>query len=110
MPPAPGCHFGPDSCPRRPASSFQVFPPSVVLKIAASSTPAYAVSGSLSDGSMCHTRLNSHGCCVPSYHMCVVSGLPLLGDVSYTNLLLSPLGIPSGVVVASPGGVPGWCH
>src|SRR3990172_9258377 len=26
------------------------------------------------------------------------------------NLLLSPLGIPSGVVVGSPGGVPGWCQ
>ncbi len=28
-------------------------------------------SGSLNDGSRCQTRLNSHGCCVPSYHMCV---------------------------------------
>ena len=39
-------------------------------------------SASVSDGSMCQTRLNSQGCCVPSYHWCVVSGLPVLGDVS----------------------------
>src|SRR5438128_8763664 len=31
-------------------------------------------------------------------------------ELSYTNLLLSPLGVPSGVVVGSPGGVPGWCQ
>ena len=31
----------------------------------------------MSDGSRCQTRLNSHGCCVPSYHWCVVSGLPV---------------------------------
>ena len=54
---------------RRPGSHVQVLPPSVVLKIAASSTPAYAVSGSESEGSTCQTRLNSHGCCVPSYHV-----------------------------------------
>src|SRR5581483_4799664 len=75
MPPAPGCHLGPVPCPRRPGSSFQFSPPSVDLKIAASSTPAYTVLGSLSDGSRCQTRLNSQGCCVPSYHMCV-PGLP----------------------------------
>src|SRR5215469_4184047 len=106
MPPAPGCQ----RCPlawRNPGSSFHVLPPSVVLKIAASSTPAYAVSASVSDGSMCHTRLNSHGCCEPSYHLCVVSGLPVSAEASYTNLLLSPFGIPPGPVVASPGGVPG---
>lgn len=28
------------------------------------------------------TRLNSQGCCVPSYQQCVVSGLPVSGDVS----------------------------
>src|SRR5436305_13793778 len=110
MPPAPGCHWGPVPCPRSPESSCQVAPPSLDLNSAASSTPAYTVSGSECDGSRCHTRLNSHGRCVPSYHWCVVSGLPDLADVSYTNLLLSPLGVPSGLVVGSPGGVPGWCH
>src|SRR5581483_605368 len=68
MPPAPGCHLGPVPCPRRLESSCQLFPPSVERKIAASSTPAYTVSESVSEGSMCQTRLNSHGCCVPSYH------------------------------------------
>src|SRR6202011_5326381 len=77
---------------------------------AASSTPAKTTSGSLSDGSRCHTRLNFQGCCVPSYHWWVVSGFPVSGEVSSTNLLLSPWGMPSGVVVGSPGGVPGWCH
>ena len=33
---------------------------------------------------------------MPSYHWCVVSGLPVAGLVSYTNLLLSPLGMPPG--------------
>ncbi len=47
---------------RRPGSSCHVVPPSVVRNIAASSTPAYTVSGSVRLGSMCHTRLNSHGC------------------------------------------------
>src|SRR5207244_11823012 len=107
MPPAPGCHFGPDSWPRSPESSCQDLPPSVVLKIAASSTPAYTVSGSVSDGSRCQTRLNSHGCCDPSYHWCVVSGLPVSGDASYANLLLSPLAVPLGGFCGSPGGVPG---
>src|SRR5229473_5635030 len=110
IPPAPGCQFGPVPCPRKPESSCQVFPPSLVRNNAASSTPAYTVSGSVSEGSRCHTRLNSHGCCVPSYHWCVVSGLPVSGLVSYTNLLLSPLGMPSGAVVGSPAGFPGWCH
>src|SRR5262249_4518204 len=82
IPPAPGCHFGPDSWPRSPGSSCQLFPPSLVRKMAASSTPAYTVSGSVSDGSRCQTRLNSQGCCVPSYHWCVVRGLRVLGDVS----------------------------
>src|SRR5579863_9975123 len=68
IPPAPGCHFGPDPCPRNPESSFQLFPPSVDRNSAASSTPAYTVSGSVSPGSRCHTLLNSHGCAVPSYH------------------------------------------
>src|ERR671936_2234567 len=36
-PPAPGAHFGPVSCLRRPGSSFQVCPPSVLLNSAASS-------------------------------------------------------------------------
>src|ERR1700740_1654982 len=60
MPPAPGCHLGPVPCPRNPESSFQFLPPSVERNNAASSTPAYTVSGSLSEGSTCHTRLNSH--------------------------------------------------
>src|SRR6185295_16307095 len=81
MPPAPGCHFGPDPCLRRPGSSLQVAPPSFVWNSAASSTPAYTASGSSFDGSRCHTRLNSHGCGVPSYHWCVP------GTPSYTNLL-----------------------
>src|SRR5438105_15433084 len=102
-PPAPGAQKRPDPWPRRPGSSFHVCPPSVVRNIAASSTPAYTVSGSVSDGSKCQTRLNSHGCGVPSYHRCLPT------SPSYTNLLLSPLGVPSGVIV-SPGGVPGWCH
>src|SRR5579862_7007898 len=60
---------------------------------------------SVSDGSMCHTRLNSHGCCVPSYHMCVVKGLPVSTDVSYTNLLLCPGGSGPGCGTRSPPGV-----
>src|SRR5438093_887818 len=79
MPPAPGCHSSP-LAERSPGSSLQLLPPSVVLKIAASSTPAYTVSGSWSDGSSRQTRLNSHGCWVPSYHWCV-PGVP-----SYANL------------------------
>src|SRR6185312_742034 len=90
IPPAPGCHFGPVPCPRSPGNSAQLCPPSVVLNIAASSTPASTVSGSVSDGSICQTRLNSHGCGVPSYHWCV-PGVP-----SYTNLF------PTGVHVFPP--------
>src|SRR5207302_1907754 len=82
-PPAPGAQKRPDPWPRRPGSSFHVCPPSVVRNIAASSTPAYTVSGSVSDGSKCQTRLNSHGCGVPSYHWCVP------GTPSYTNLWLT---------------------
>src|SRR5215471_2649002 len=104
IPPAPGCQLGPVPCPRKPESSFQFCPPSVERKIAASSTPAYTVSASVREGSRCQTRLNSHGCCVPSYHWCVVSGF---AAASYANLLISPLGMPSGVLVGSPGGVPG---
>src|SRR3989442_7200355 len=48
----------------------------------ASSTPAYTVSGSVRDGSRCQTRLNSQGCCVPSYHWCGVRGLPVSGELS----------------------------
>ena len=40
--------------------------PSIERNKAASSTPAYTTSGSFSDGSKCHTRLNSQGRCVPS--------------------------------------------
>src|SRR2546425_7233751 len=90
MPPAPGVQRDPVSWPRRPESSCQFCPPSVDLKIAASSTPAYTVSGSVSDGSRCQTRLNSHGCGVPSYHRCVP------GTPSYTNLL------PTGSHVLPP--------
>ncbi len=32
--------------------------------------PAYTLSGFVSDGSRCHTRLNSHGRRLPSYHWC----------------------------------------
>src|SRR5216117_592666 len=105
IPPAPGCHLGPVPWPRRPASSCHVVPPSLVRNRPASSTPAYTVSGSVSDGSRCQTRLNSQGCCVPSYHWCVVSGLPVPADTSYTNLLLSPAGMPSGPFVTPPPGV-----
>src|SRR5437588_524248 len=56
IPPAPGCHLGPVPWPRNPASSCHVLPPSLVRNRAASSTPAYTVSGSVSDGSRCHTR------------------------------------------------------
>src|SRR3984885_9346812 len=80
IPPAPGCHEDPVPCLRSPESSSQVCAPSVERNNAASSTPAYTVSGSVSDGSRCHTRLNSHGCGVSSYHLCV-PGMP-----SYTNL------------------------
>src|SRR5258705_7011697 len=105
MPPAPGCHIGPVPWPRSPASSCQVVPPSLERNRPASSTPAYAVSGSVCDGSRCQTRLNSQGCCVPSYHWCVVRGLPVLGETSYTNLLLSPLGPSPGTIVTPPPGV-----
>src|SRR5208282_1190386 len=90
MPPAPGCHFGPVPWPRSPESSFQFSPPSVERNKAASSSPAYTTSGSVSDGSRCHTRLNSQGCCVPSYHWCVP------GTPSYTNLF------PTGSQVLPP--------
>src|SRR5215468_10590301 len=66
IPPAPGCHCGPVPCPRNPESSSQVLPPLLEMNSAASSTPAYTVSGSVNDGSRCHTRLNSQGCCEPS--------------------------------------------
>src|SRR3954467_11720134 len=108
-PPAPGCHFGPVPCPRSPASSFHDAPPSFDWNNAASSTPAYTVSGSESEGSRCQTRLNSHGCCVPSYHWCVVMGLPVSGEVSYTNLLLSAFAMPSELCNSS-GLLPGVCQ
>src|SRR5262245_36230728 len=59
-PPAPGDHLSP-CAERRAANSCQVLPPSVVLNIAASSTPAKTVFASDSDGSRCQTRLNTHG-------------------------------------------------
>src|SRR6516164_5253853 len=104
MPPAPGCQLGPVPCPRSPDSSCQLSPPSVDLNSAASSTPAYTTLGSTGEGSKCHTRLNSHGCCVPSYHWCVVSGLPVSSLVSYENLLL---GFGGQLCVSSPGLTPG---
>src|SRR5216684_1084505 len=69
-PPAPGAQVAAVSWVRRPGISFQVCPASVDLKIAASSTPAYTVSGSLSEDSRCQTRLNSYGCGEPSYQVC----------------------------------------
>src|SRR5205823_14353171 len=83
-------HLGPVPCSRRPGNSCQLLPPSAVRKSAASSSPAQTVSGSVSDGSRCQTRLNSHGCGVPSYHWCVP------GTPSYTNLL------PTGSQVLPP--------
>ena len=44
-------------------------------------------------------RLNSHGCGVPSYQRCLPT------SPSYTNLLLSPLGMPCGVMVGPLPGV-----
>src|SRR5688500_15117114 len=81
IPPAPGCQNGPEGCVRSPANSCHDLAPSVVLNIAASSAPAYTVSGSVSDGSKCQIRLNSQGCGVASYHRCV----PVAP--SYANLL-----------------------
>src|SRR5215469_12234741 len=89
-PPAPGCQCGPVSLLRRPDSSVQLLPPSVDLNSAASSAPAKIVSGSLSDGSKCQTRLNSQGWGVPSYHWCVP------GTPSYRKLL------PAGAQVFPP--------
>ena len=48
-----------DDRPNRPGGSVE-------RKMAASSTPAYTVFGSVSDGSRCQTRLNTQGFCVPS--------------------------------------------
>src|SRR5690554_1269666 len=73
-PPAPGCHRWPLAL-RRPGISCHVCPQSVERKIAASSTPAYTASASVGEGSRYHTRANSQGCCVPSYHWCV-PGVP----------------------------------
>src|SRR5213594_2579680 len=81
-PPAPGCQDGPETWPRSPESSCQVRPASVEQNKAASSAPAYTVSESVSEGSRCQTRLNSHGWGVPSYHLCVP------GTPSYINPLL----------------------
>src|ERR1700678_3855837 len=61
IPPAPGCQCGPEPCPRSPESSCHVCPPSAEWNNAASSTPAKIESASVSEGSRCHTRLNSHG-------------------------------------------------
>src|SRR6195952_3557880 len=80
IPPAPGAQCGPDPCFRNPDISSQFLAPSPDLKIAASSIPAYTNSGSEGEGSRCQTRLNSHGCAVPSYHWCVP------GTPSYSNL------------------------
>src|SRR6185437_12817572 len=90
IPPAPGCQRGPEPWPRRPESSSQFWPPSVERNSAASSTPAYTVSGSFSEGSRCQTRLNSHGRGVPSYHWRVP------GTPAYSNLL------PTGSHVLPP--------
>src|SRR3984957_15159922 len=81
IPPAPGCQCGPEPWPRSPESSCQFCPPSFERKRPASPTPAQTASGSVSDGSRCHTLLNSQGCGVPSYHWCVP------GTPSYSNLL-----------------------
>src|SRR5687767_9819074 len=79
-PPAPGAHCEPEPWPLSPGSSCQLVPPSSVRNSAASSTPAYTTSGSVREGSRCHTRLNSQGWGVPSYHWCVP------GTPSYSNL------------------------
>jgi hypothetical protein len=66
-PPAPGIQPGAEGWLRRLVSSCQLLPPSVVRNMAASSTPAYTVSGSVSEGSRCQTRVNFQGFGVPSY-------------------------------------------
>jgi hypothetical protein len=52
-------------------SSCQVAPPSVRAEQGGVLDAGVDRVGSVSDGSRCQTRLNSHGCCVPSYHWCV---------------------------------------
>ena len=74
MPPAPGCHLG----PARGRAGRRVRARSCRRRWCGRSRRLRRrrrrCSGSVSDGSRCQTRLNSHGCCVPSYHWCVVSG------------------------------------
>ena len=67
--------------PRRPASSCQSGRRRSIGTARRLPRRRRPCSGSVSDGSRCQTRLNSHGCCVPSYHWCVVSGLPVGGRV-----------------------------
>src|ERR1700686_2908110 len=69
-PPAPGAQPEAVLWVRSPGSSLHDIPASLDLKMAASSTPAYTVSGSFSEGSRCQTRLNSYGCGEPSYQVC----------------------------------------
>src|SRR6266849_3370277 len=69
-PPAPGAHPDAVLCVRIPGSSVQLVPASFDWNNAASSAPAYTASASSSEGSRCHTRLNSYGCGDPSYHVC----------------------------------------
>jgi hypothetical protein len=67
QPAGAGRHVAPVPCLRSPASSLHVWPRSWSEQRGVFD-PAYTVSGSVSDGSKCQTRLNSHGCGVPSYH------------------------------------------
>jgi len=51
-----------------------------------------------------HTRLTSHGRCVPSYHWCDRQRLAGLGRGIVANLLLWPFRLPSGVFSMLPPG------
>ena len=73
-----------------PAARSTSAPPSAERNRPASSTPANTTSGSSGEGSRCQTRLNSHGCGVPSYQRCVP------GSPSYAKPL------PTGSQVRPP--------
>ena len=90
IPPAPGCQSAPRPCERSAGSSATSPRRRSDPNSPASSTPAKTTSGSCGEGSRCHTRLNSHGCCVPSYQRWVP------GSPAYRKSL------PTGVQVAPP--------
>src|SRR5579859_7008419 len=89
-PPAPGAHEGAVGWWRSASSSCQLLPASVDLKRAASSTPAYTVSASVSDGSRCHTRVKSYGWSLLSYHLWVLMAPSYLNSLPAGCQLLPP--------------------